>query len=98
MTALAQMTMMTVCPNHSGWDSAGCYTPHHLQFSRALCKCGAGKCAPEAGLQPNSSHPHSAVALGLQSKYWLSADCPQGKSERFPGSWLLLPTPPYFTG
>lgn len=69
MTASAQMTMTTVCPNLSGWDSAGCYTPHQLQFSQALCKCGAGDCAPEAGLQPDSSHPQSAVALGLQSKY-----------------------------
>ena len=29
-----------VRPNHSGWDSAGRYTPHQIQFSGAPCKCG----------------------------------------------------------
>ena len=40
MAALAQMTQTTVYPNHSGWDSAGRYTPHQIQFSRTPCKCG----------------------------------------------------------
>ena len=40
MAALAQMTQTMVYPNHSGWDSAGRYTPQQIQFSRAPCKCG----------------------------------------------------------
>ena len=56
MAASAQMTQTMVRPNHSGWDSAGRYTPHQIQFSGAPCKCGVESALLSQAWKPSSQH------------------------------------------